>query len=112
VGRVALVPEACAELVRAGNEVLVERGAGTASGYPDAAYEAAGCRLAPDAAALYGAAELVVKVKEPVEADLAHLRRDQVLFCFLHLAACAPSASRRSASRWWRWTGASPCSRP
>lgn len=93
-GRVALVPEACAELVRQGHEVLVEAGAGVASGYPDADFEAAGARVLPDAAAVYGGAELVVKVKEPVEADLRHLRREHLLFCFLHLAADPRLAER------------------
>ena len=93
-GRVALVPEACAELVRQGHEVLVEAGAGVASGYADTAYEAAGARVLPDAAAVYGGAELVVKVKEPVEADLHHLRREHLLFCFLHLAADPGLAER------------------
>ncbi len=96
-GRVALVPEACGDLVRDGHEVLVESGAGEASGYADAAYEAAGARLVPDAAALYDAAELVVKVKEPVEEDLRHLRRGHLLFCFLHLAAMPELAGRLRA---------------
>ena len=86
-GRVGLIPEACRELVRAGHEVAVEQGAGQLSGYTDEDYRAAGVRILPDAAALYGAAELVVKVKEPVAGDLQHLRADQLLFCFLHLAA-------------------------
>jgi len=85
-GRVALTPDACGDLVRSGHEVLVEQGAGIPSGYPDSQYQAAGARIAGDAAAAY-AADLVVKVKEPVEGDLRHLRRDQLLFCFLHLAA-------------------------
>jgi alanine dehydrogenase len=86
-GRVALTPDACGELVRAGHSVFVEHTAGTLSGYPDAHYEAAGAQIAADAAATYAAAELIVKVKEPVAGDLAHLRADHLLFCYLHLAA-------------------------
>ncbi len=93
-GRVGLVPEACAELVADGHSVHVERGAGEASGFSDASYRACGARIEDDAAALYAAAELVVKVKEPVEADLALLRREQRLFCYLHLAA-NPALARR-----------------
>jgi alanine dehydrogenase len=86
-GRVALVPAACAELVRAGHEVHVETGAGAAAGFSDEAYRAAGTHLAADTEGLYGAAQLVVKVKEPQPAEYARLRSDHLLFCFLHLAA-------------------------
>ena len=86
-GRVGLVPAACAELIRHGHEVLVQAGAGHNSGYRDADYQAAGARVMPDAASVYEAAELIVKVKEPLEADLAHLRAHHRLFCYLHLAA-------------------------
>ncbi len=86
-GRVALVPAACGDLVRAGHDVFIEAGAGDKSGFPDAAFEAVGVSILPDAAALYGKAELVVKVKEPIEGDLKHLRKDHLLFCYLHLAA-------------------------
>ncbi|HYQ70313.1 MAG TPA: hypothetical protein VET88_00140, partial [Gammaproteobacteria bacterium] len=86
-GRVALTPDACSDLVRAGHTVTVEHAAGALSGYLDTHYEAAGARIAVDAAATYAAAELVVKVKEPVAGDLAHLQPGHLLFCFLHLAA-------------------------
>jgi alanine dehydrogenase len=85
-GRVALSAEACAVLVEAGHSVTVEQGAGLLSGYSDEQYRAAGAVIAEDAASTYGACELVVKVKEPVAADLALLRGEQRLFCFLHLA--------------------------
>jgi len=86
-GRVALIPAAVSELVRGGHEVLIQSGAGAVSGYPDEDYRQAGARIVPDAAALYGAARLIVKVKEPVAAEYAWLRRDHILFSFLHLAA-------------------------
>lgn len=86
-GRVGLVPAACAELVRHGHEVLVQSGAGLRSGYADADFHAAGARVVGDAGALYAAAELIVKVKEPLEDDLVHLRGRHRLFCYLHLAA-------------------------
>lgn len=93
-GRVALTPDACATLVHAGHAVFVEQGAGTLSGFGDDAYRAAGATLCADAAATYGTAELVVKVKEPVAGDLAHLRTEHRLFCFLHLAP-EPELTRR-----------------
>jgi alanine dehydrogenase len=85
--RIALVPEACGDLARAGHEVFVERGAGEASGFPDPTYVAAGAQIVPGAADLYGRAELVVKVKEPWGPEIELLRRDHLLFSFLHLAA-------------------------
>jgi alanine dehydrogenase len=93
-GRVALVPEACGELVRLGHRVLVQRGAGEGSGFADAAYEAAGAVLVPDAESLYGEARLVVKVKEPWGPELDLLRPEHRLFSFLHLAA-EPELTRR-----------------
>ncbi len=92
--RVALLPDACGELARAGHRVLVQSGAGVGSGYDDALYEAAGADILPDAAALYGEAELVVKVKEPVDGELDMLRADHMLFSYLHLAAL-PDLTRR-----------------
>ena len=85
-GRVALVPAACADLVRRGYEVWVEAGAGKKSGFSDADYTRVGVKIAPDAAALYEKGQLIVKVKEPIAGDLQHLRKDHLLFCYLHLA--------------------------
>jgi alanine dehydrogenase len=86
-GRVGLVPAAVAELVRQGHTLLVEQGAGLASGYPDEAYRAAGATLVANASELYGGATLIIKVKEPQPQELPLLRADHLLFCFLHLAA-------------------------
>jgi len=86
-GRVALVPEAAGELVRAGNEVYLQAGAGERSGYPDSIYSTHGIQILPDAAALYGRAQLIVKVKEPIAPEYELLRSEHVLFSYLHLAA-------------------------
>ena len=86
-GRVALVPAAAGDLVKHGHEVWLEKDAGVKSGFADADYAALGVSIAPDAAALYGKGELIVKVKEPIAGDLRYLRRDHLLFCYLHLAA-------------------------
>jgi alanine dehydrogenase len=90
--RVGLVPAAVRELVAAGHEVLVERAAGSGVGFDDAAYEAVGARIAADARAVFAAADLVVKVKEPQLVECAMLRPGQVLFTYLHLAADRPQA--------------------
>ena len=68
-GRVALVPAAVADLVRAGNEVYIQSSAGQMSGFSDDDYIRAGATIEPDAASLYQAAEMVVKVKEPIAGD-------------------------------------------
>lgn len=86
-GRVALVPEAVGELVRAGHEVFFQAGAGEPSGYPDHAYTTHGARVVADAAAVYGQATLIVKVKEPIAAEYDLLRPEHLLFSYLHLAA-------------------------
>jgi len=86
-GRVALVPAAAGDLVKRGHEVWIEKDAGVKSGFKDAQYAALGVKISPDAAALYEKGELIVKVKEPIAGDLKHLRKDHLLFCYLHLAA-------------------------
>ncbi len=96
--RVALVPAAAAEMVRAGHAVLLQSGAGNATGYSDADFETVGVRIVPDAESVYGEAEMVLKVKEPIEPEYALLRRDHRLFCFLHLAA-VPELARVLAEK-------------
>ncbi len=86
-GRVGLVPAAAAELVKAGHRVLLESDAGRLSGYSDGAYESAGVEIVSDAQTLYGEAQMIIKVKEPQPQELPLLRADQLLFCYLHLAA-------------------------
>jgi alanine dehydrogenase len=83
--RVGIVPSTVRELTDNGHEVLVETGAGTGAGLPDADYRAAGAELV-DADTVYGRAELIVKVKEPLAAERKKLHRGQVLFAYLHLA--------------------------
>jgi len=92
-GRVALIPAAAADLVRRGHEVFVEKDAGRLSGYTDDAYRRVGVQVLPDAMSLYGAAEMIIKVKEPQASELPLLREDHLLFCYLHLAA-APELMR------------------
>src|SRR5690606_4444356 len=69
-------------------------GAGEKSGYSDEQFRAVGVEVLPDADAVYAKAEMIVKVKEPIEADLARLRKEHLLFCYLHLAAL-PELTRR-----------------
>jgi len=87
--RVALLPSGAYQLIKRGHTVLVERGAGIGAGYPDAEYELAGAKLV-DAHAEVFAADLIVKVKEPLPGEFSLLRPGQILFTYLHLAANKP----------------------
>lgn len=84
--RVGLTPESAAELVRAGHEVLIEKGAGLGIGAEDARYEKIGAKILPDADAVFDAAEMIVKVKEPQAVEIARLKPRHTLFTYLHLA--------------------------
>jgi len=84
--RVGLVPSTVRELADKGHQVLIEAGAGSGAGLADGDYKAAGAEIAADAGAVYGRAELIVKVKEPLAAERKKLRHGQVLFAYLHLA--------------------------
>ena len=88
--RVAITPSGVHELSSRGHEVLVQSGAGNGSSIPDEAYVAAGARIVDGAAEVWGAAELLLKVKEPVAAEYGYFRDDLVLFTYLHLAASRP----------------------
>jgi len=85
--RVAMTPAGVHELVARGHSVLVEGSAGAGSGFQDHDYVDAGAQLAEDADALWGVADLIVKVKEPIAAEYHRMRSGQVLFTYLHLAA-------------------------
>ena len=85
--RVGLLPSVAYQLVQQGHTVLVERGAGEGTGYPDADYEQAGAKLIDEHAALFAEGDLVVKVKEPLPEEYGLLRPGQVLFTYFHLAA-------------------------
>jgi alanine dehydrogenase len=85
--RVAITPAGVHELVRDGHEVVLERDAGTGSSIPDSDFVAAGAVILPDADAVWQAGDLILKVKEPVAEEYHRMRKDQVLFTYLHLAA-------------------------
>lgn len=89
-GRVALSPAGAGALVEAGHTVLVEAGAGASSSMPDQQYRDAGAQLVDEAVAVWRDAELILKVKEPLEREFGYLRPDQMLFTYLHLAASRP----------------------
>lgn len=84
--RVGLTPASVRELVHAGHEVVVQSRAGEGIGCSDDAYAAIGARVVADAAEVFAAADMIVKVKEPQPAEFPMLRREQILFTYLHLA--------------------------
>ncbi|MEX0743584.1 MAG: alanine dehydrogenase [Actinomycetota bacterium] len=85
--RVAATPEGVHELVRAGQEVLVENGAGAGSSIPQQRYERAGAEIVATADEVWASSDMIVKVKEPVPEEFGRLREGQILFTYLHLAA-------------------------
>jgi alanine dehydrogenase len=85
--RVAITPSGVRELVSFGHTVQVEKDAGVGSSIPDDEYVAAGATIIGSADDVWGEADLVLKVKEPVASEYSRMRRDQVLFTYLHLAA-------------------------
>jgi len=85
--RVALLPGAAYQLVKRGHTVIVERGAGIGAGYLDAEYETAGAQLVAAHEEVFAKADLIIKVKEPLPSEYELLRKGQILFTYLHLAA-------------------------
>jgi alanine dehydrogenase len=88
--RVGITPAGVKALTEAGQKVLVETGAGTQSGFPDADYRTAGAEILPEASLIWSAAEMIVKVKEPIEAEYKFFRQGLLLFTYLHLAPVRP----------------------
>jgi len=88
--RVSMLPVGVELLIGAGHKVLVERGAGDASGYKDQHYEASGATIVDDHARVFEQAQMIVKVKEPIGEELGMLRRGQVVFTYFHFAASRP----------------------
>ena len=85
--RVALLPSAVEQLKRRDHTVLVEKNAGVGSGYPDEQYVKAGAKIVDLAKDVFARADMIVKVKEPLKAEYPLLRKSQILFTYLHLAA-------------------------
>src|SRR5207253_10403548 len=85
--RVATLPVGVDELVRAGHQVLIEEGAGLGSGLTDAAYQTSGAQVVAKAAEVWGRADMILKVKEPLREEWPLLRRGQTIFTYFHFAA-------------------------
>src|ERR1044072_2326612 len=96
--RVAITPAGVAELVHRGHEVLVQAGAGEGSALADTDFKRAGAQLISGADQGWEEADLLLKVKEPIEAEYSRMRKDQTLFTYLHLAASTPCTDALLAS--------------
>jgi alanine dehydrogenase len=96
--RVAITPAGVAELVHRGHEVMIQSGAGDGSAVSDADFKRAGAQMINSADQVWEEAELLLKVKEPIEAEYSRLREGQTLFTYLHLAASKPCTDALMAS--------------
>ncbi len=88
--RVALTPSGASELVKNGHTVYVQASAGIGSGFDDAEYTEAGAKLLPTIEDVYGIAEMIIKVKEPIESEYSLIRPNQLLFTYFHFASYEP----------------------
>lgn len=96
--RVAITPAGVSELVRRGHEVLIQTGAGDGSAISDTDFTAVGAQIVDTADEVWAQADLLLKVKEPIDAEYGLLRKGQVLFTYLHLAASRPCTDALLAS--------------
>ncbi|MDT5399831.1 MAG: alanine dehydrogenase, partial [Mycobacterium sp.] len=96
--RVAITPAGVAELTRRGHEVLIQAGAGDGSAISDRDFKAAGAQVVDTADEVWAEADLLLKVKEPIEAEYGRMRKGQTLFTYLHLAASKPCTDALMAS--------------
>ncbi len=96
--RVAMTPAGVHELTQRGHRVLIEKNAGVGSGFLDTDYVEAGADIASEAQQVWAEAEMIVKVKEPIEPEYKLMRKGQVLFTYLHLAASRPCTEALLAS--------------
>ena len=88
--RVGLTPDNAKEYVLHGHDVTVEKGAGEGSGFSDEEYIAAGAKIGATAADVWANCDMIIKVKEPLESEYPHMRKGQLLYTYLHLAADKP----------------------
>ena len=88
--RVALTPSGAMELIRRGHEVYIQSTAGVNSGFKDEDYIEQGAKILPTIEEVYAIAEMIVKVKEPIEPEYKLIKRDQLVFTYFHFASSEP----------------------
>lgn len=97
--RVALTPAGAKELIKRGHTVYVQHTAGDGSGFPDTEYETAGAKILPTIEATYEIAEMIIKVKEPIESEYKLIKENQLLFTYFHFASYEPLTKAMVASK-------------
>ena len=97
--RVALTPAGAKELIKRGHQVYVQQTAGIGSGFSDEDYKAAGASLLPSIEATYQIAEMIMKVKEPIESEYSLIKPNQLLFTYFHFASYEPLTKAMVASK-------------
>lgn len=97
--RVALTPAGATELIKKGHSVYVQHSAGEGSGFLDAEYEAAGAQILPNIEATYEIAEMIMKVKEPIESEYTLIKEGQLLFTYFHFASYEPLTKAMKESK-------------
>jgi alanine dehydrogenase len=97
--RVALTPAGAKELIKRGHSVYVQHTAGEGSGFPDSEYETAGAKILPTIEATYEIAEMIIKVKEPIESEYKLIKENQLLFTYFHFASYEPLTKAMVASK-------------
>lgn len=97
--RVALTPAGAKELIKRGHQVYVQQTAGLGSGFSDEDYQAAGANLLPSIEATYQIAEMIMKVKEPIESEYSLIKANQLLFTYFHFASYEPLTKAMVASK-------------
>ena len=104
--RIGLTPESVRQLVNHGHQVLVEDQAGFGAGFENSDYENVGAKILKEASDIFNDADLIIKVKEPLQKEVEMLRENQILFTYLHLAA-APELTRQQVktqpNRQWQY---------
>ena len=88
--RVALTPAGTKELVKRGHTVLIQQNAGSGSGFNDESYAKAGAKMISTADEVFASAEMIIKVKEPIEPEYKLIRKDQLIFTYFHFASYEP----------------------
>ena len=97
--RVALTPAGAKELIKRGHQVYVQQTAGIGSGFSDESYIEAGASLLPSIEAIYQIAEMIMKVKEPIESEYSLIKPNQLLFTYFHFASYEPLTKAMVASK-------------
>ena len=92
--RVSMTPSLCRRVTMLGGTVLIEKGAGLSAGFTDSEYKSVGATFAPNAAKVWKSADMILKVKEPLESEYSLIQQGQTIFTYLHLAAGAGLAKQ------------------